>query len=92
MSTTEVPKSLDMGVWVHDGEIVWMPKAFRPTRNDAKRFAQAEMEIYDWIDIRVSTCWIKEKRGTGGFHFEAWYVLAEKGEPGAIECWRITSA
>lgn len=76
---------LDMGIWSEDG-IVWLPKRLFPTRNDAKRFAVAEME-HHWIDVRVRTKWMKHAPVSPlddyGYH------LAEPGEEGAFECWEI---
>lgn len=76
---------LDMGIWSEDGT-VWLPKQLFPTRNDAKRFAVAEMD-HCWIDVRVRTKWMKHAPTSPlddyGYHF------AEPGEPGAFECWEV---
>jgi hypothetical protein len=82
---------LDMGIWSGDG-IVWLPKQFFPTRNDAKRFALNE-DIYDyWTEIRCRTEWMKRDRSHDASsydEFESYYVRAEPGEDGAFECWRL---
>lgn len=76
-----------MGVWFHDAELIWLPKEFCPTRNDAKRFALAECDS-DWIDVRVRTVWVKEiPHEFWTDEFDYWRV--EKDAPGAFECWEI---
>lgn len=86
MSQT-LPRYLDMGIWWNDGEKIWLPKEFCPTRNDAKRFAVAEC-YSDWIGVRVRTVWVEE------VPHELWsdeftYRRVEKNTPGAFECWEI---
>ena len=84
---SSIPKNLDMGIWFNDGELIWLPKEFYPTRNDAKRFAVGEAG-YDWIDVRVRTRWAKETEPVG-IQFDKWYGPAEKDEPGAFEVWEV---
>ena len=87
MASVAVPQRLDMGIWWNDGEKIWMPKVFRQSRNDAKRFAVAEC-YSDWIAIRVRTVWIKEIADPL-WPNEYSYRRADKTEEGAIECWEI---
>lgn len=77
---------LDMGIWSDDG-IVWLPKELFPTRNDAKRFAVAEMD-HEWIEVRVRTKWMKRVRLSLLDEY-GYYLLASPGEEGAFECWEI---
>lgn len=76
-----------MGIWWKDGERIWMPKVFRPTRNDAKYFAVAEC-YSEWINIRVRTVWIKEVPDQF-WPNEYSYIRVDSNDKDAIECWEI---
>ena len=86
MSQT-LPRYLDMGIWWNDGERIWLPKEFCPTRNDAKRFAVREC-YSDWILVRVRTVWVKEIPHEV-FADESHYERSDRHDPDAFECWEI---
>lgn len=79
---------LDMGIWSDDGT-VWLPKRLYPTRNDAKRFAVAEM-FHTWIETRVRTRWMRDRAGEPGVEADYSFWLCSPDDEGAFECWEIT--
>ena len=79
------PANLDMGIWSDDNSLVWLPKELYPARNDAKRFAVAELEAV-WVEIRVRTAWMCPDEA---FLHEGLYVKCLPDHPEAIECWEI---